>query len=290
MAEVDDLIREGIAALKAGRRAEARELLMRATELDQWNEIAWLFLSGAVDSEEEQEICLQNVLEINPNNTRAQEGLRMLQSRRMETVVPVAAPLTTDDDPFAVPDTDLTAGIAAESVPDQPVIPPSARPYGHPLDETAAYEPDVAAEADLTEEPFRTWDVEDVSSGPRPPQIDPYAIPQSNVFDDLTDDVTDETLEEEVVLDDDAYAGAIAYGYDEEGDAAPFGATLAADAASLRANSRLLGFLEFLPPEIKPTHLPGKGPLYPPILLAGLALTGVGIVAALVVMIILLIG
>lgn len=287
MAEVDDLVREGIAALKAGRRAEARELLTHAIELDQWNEQAWLFLSGAVDSEEEQEICLENVLTINPNNERAQEGLRKLQSRRGETAMPAAAPLATDDEPFAVPDADLTAGITSESVSGQPVVPPSTRPYSPTLDETAAYEPGMTAEADLTEEPFRTWDVEDRPSAPRPPQIDPYAIPQSNVLE--LDDVTAEAGEEEAVWDDDVDAGAVDYGYDEEGVAAPYGAALAADAVSLRANRVLLGHLEYLPPEIKPTHLPGKGLLYPPVLLVGLALTGVGIVAALFVMIILLV-
>ncbi|NPV68176.1 MAG: hypothetical protein HPY64_13635 [Anaerolineae bacterium] len=285
MAEVNDLIREGVAALKAGRRAEARELLTRATELDQMNEQAWLFLSGVVDSEEDQEICLENVLVINPNNARAQEGLRILHSRRKEKAVPPAAPLPTADDPFVVPDADLAPGVATESGINQPVDLPSAGSYGPALDETAALEPDMATEVDLIEEPFGTWDDGETETGPRPPQIDPYAIPQSNVFD-LDDGVTDETLEEEPVGDYEAYAEFPLY----EEDAAQYGAALAADAASLRANNRLLGHLEFLPPEIKPSHLPGKGPLYPPVLLAGLALTGVGIVAALVVMIILLIG
>ena len=77
-AEVTNLLQRGMAAAKAGRKPEARELLLRATELDERNEQAWLWLSGVVDSPEDQHVCLENVLAINPANTHAQEGLRKL--------------------------------------------------------------------------------------------------------------------------------------------------------------------------------------------------------------------
>jgi len=77
-ANVEAMVREGINAFKAGRKDEARALLLKATELDQFNEQAWLWLSGLMDSPEDQRTCLENVLAINPNNDRAQQGLSYL--------------------------------------------------------------------------------------------------------------------------------------------------------------------------------------------------------------------
>jgi hypothetical protein len=77
-ANVEAMVREGINAYKAGRKEEARALLLKATELDQLNEQAWLWLSGLMDSVEDQRTCLENVLAINPNNERAKQGLSYL--------------------------------------------------------------------------------------------------------------------------------------------------------------------------------------------------------------------
>ena len=69
-----------IAACKAGRKAEARTLLEKVIELDDHNETAWLWLSGAVDTNEDRLVCLENVLTINPDNELAQRGLARLAS------------------------------------------------------------------------------------------------------------------------------------------------------------------------------------------------------------------
>ena len=53
-ANIDALVREGISAFKAGRRDEARAFLMKAVEIDQYNEQAWLWLSAVVDSVEDR--------------------------------------------------------------------------------------------------------------------------------------------------------------------------------------------------------------------------------------------
>jgi tetratricopeptide (TPR) repeat protein len=76
---VEGLIREGVAAYKAGRRDEAIKLLGKATELDERNEEAWMWLSAVVDTLENQLICLENVIAINPNNTRAAQGLESIR-------------------------------------------------------------------------------------------------------------------------------------------------------------------------------------------------------------------
>lgn len=77
-ANVDAMVREGISAVRAGKKEDARILLMRAVDIDQFNEQAWLWLSAVVESEDEQRICLENVVQINPSNDRAREGLKML--------------------------------------------------------------------------------------------------------------------------------------------------------------------------------------------------------------------
>jgi len=75
---IDDLLKQGIAALNEGRRAEARRFLAQVVQQDEHNEMAWLWLSGAVDTDAERRVCLENVLKINPNNNMAKRGLERL--------------------------------------------------------------------------------------------------------------------------------------------------------------------------------------------------------------------
>lgn len=77
-ANVDGMVRSAVESYRAGNKAEARQLLERALEIDEYNEKAWLWLSAVVETKEEQQTCLENVLIINPNNDRAKQGLRSL--------------------------------------------------------------------------------------------------------------------------------------------------------------------------------------------------------------------
>ncbi|MBL8132797.1 MAG: bacterial transcriptional activator domain-containing protein [Anaerolineae bacterium] len=99
-ANVEGMLREGVNAMKAGRRDEARALLLRAVELDQYNEDAWLWLSGVLDSLEDQRTCLENVLSINPGNDRARQGLDFVNQKlgtasSSQPATPSALPPTT---------------------------------------------------------------------------------------------------------------------------------------------------------------------------------------------------
>jgi len=76
---VEQLLDQGIAALKAGRKAEAGRLLMQVVQQDERNEMAWLWLSGAVGTDKERRICLENVLTINPRNEIARRGIEALR-------------------------------------------------------------------------------------------------------------------------------------------------------------------------------------------------------------------
>jgi hypothetical protein len=80
----DELLQQGIAALKAGQKVRARSLLEKVVQQDERHEIAWLWLSGAVDTDEERRRCLEKVLAINPNNSAARQGLDSI-SRRAST-------------------------------------------------------------------------------------------------------------------------------------------------------------------------------------------------------------
>ncbi len=86
--EVQGLVQAGIAAAKAGEREKARELLLQVVAHDEQNELAWLWLSGVVEADEDRRICLENVLAINPDNRVAQKGLTRLPAKTAESVPP----------------------------------------------------------------------------------------------------------------------------------------------------------------------------------------------------------
>lgn len=81
MTNTNDLLQQGVAALKAGQKAEARRLLERVVQQDKDNETAWLWLSGAVDTDRERIHCLREALRINPNSQHARRGLETLESK-----------------------------------------------------------------------------------------------------------------------------------------------------------------------------------------------------------------
>jgi hypothetical protein len=81
MMSTNDILEQGIAALKAGQKAEARHLLEQVVQQDKDNETAWLWLSGAVDTDRDRIHCLRETLRINPNNQHARRGLEMLEGK-----------------------------------------------------------------------------------------------------------------------------------------------------------------------------------------------------------------
>ena len=74
----DELIQQGISALKSGDRALACKLLLDSIRVQPNNEMAWLWLSGAVSSDQERRYCLEQVLSINPQSNPAIRGLAIL--------------------------------------------------------------------------------------------------------------------------------------------------------------------------------------------------------------------
>ncbi len=84
MTEQDAQFKQAVAAFKAGNKDEARNLLMDVVDKDEQHEQAWLYLSALVTSLEEQQICLENVLAINPNNDRAKKGLEKVLQKLVD--------------------------------------------------------------------------------------------------------------------------------------------------------------------------------------------------------------
>jgi tetratricopeptide (TPR) repeat protein len=79
---VQERLREGIAAAKAGQRERARDLLMHVVEEDEENLQAWLWLSGVMDGLDDKEVCLENALELDPANEAARKGLVWVRQQK----------------------------------------------------------------------------------------------------------------------------------------------------------------------------------------------------------------
>ena len=77
--QIESLLEKGIEAARSHEKKRAQEILTHVIELDQYNEKAWLWLSSVVDSQSDKEVCLENALLINPDNTYAAMGLQHIR-------------------------------------------------------------------------------------------------------------------------------------------------------------------------------------------------------------------
>jgi len=111
-----DLLKQGIAALNAGRKEEARRLLMQFVQQDERNEMGWLWLSGAVDADEDRRVCLENVLAINPNNAVARRGLESLIAKKGVRSLSTASPSRPSVEPTTSPREQSTQSRAESNV------------------------------------------------------------------------------------------------------------------------------------------------------------------------------
>lgn len=79
------LLKQGIAAVQSGDLAKGRDLLLQVTDRDEKQASAWLWLSQVVEDQEEQIVCLENVLALEPGNIEAQTRLLRLSSPLADT-------------------------------------------------------------------------------------------------------------------------------------------------------------------------------------------------------------
>ncbi len=73
------LLQEGVNAARNDRKEEARELLLELTQLDRQHEVAWLWLATLAKDVEEATQHTAHVLQINPQNERAQAWMERLR-------------------------------------------------------------------------------------------------------------------------------------------------------------------------------------------------------------------
>lgn len=143
------LIQGGIKAVRNGDYTLARKAFTKALKLDPNNESAWLGMATITDAREDKLRILNRVLEINPNNTSAQETLYQL---------------TADD-----ASSELDAEFMEEDV--APIV--EENPVALSDDETASSD-DVTNDEDL--EPSRSDDI--FASVPQIPSSGTDGIPQ----------------------------------------------------------------------------------------------------------------
>ena len=88
--EIRKQLANGIKAAKQGHKTQARTLFYQVLDQEPRNEAAWVWLSYVVDTPEDRQICLENVLTLNPKNQYARRGL--IQLRRLALTQPIASP------------------------------------------------------------------------------------------------------------------------------------------------------------------------------------------------------
>jgi len=81
-----EVFQRAIQAARAGRKVEARDMLMQLVETDPGNEMAWVWLSGLVDSLEDRIVACENALTINPTNQKVRGYLEELQRQQKSNV------------------------------------------------------------------------------------------------------------------------------------------------------------------------------------------------------------
>ncbi|MDM8528639.1 hypothetical protein QUF58_10565 [Anaerolineales bacterium HSG24] len=93
--QLSQWLQEGIAAAKADQPREARSRLLDVVEHDQTNEVAWFWLYRLFDRYDDQRVCLENLLTINPQNEWAKQELATLFSiPTPPTAMPMSSPAT----------------------------------------------------------------------------------------------------------------------------------------------------------------------------------------------------
>lgn len=136
--ELEKLLREGIDAARSGYDQRARDLLLQVLEQDPGSVRAWLWLSGVVDTPGEKELCLEQVINIEPDHVAARRGLVFLWEQRQaekrqasaaepemqyeapKEEVPLAAQPSIAPDPAPAPDV-VFEPIVSEAAPEGPV-------------------------------------------------------------------------------------------------------------------------------------------------------------------------
>ena len=176
---MDELTQRGITALRSGNRSLARTLLGEAVRQNPNNAAAWLWLTGALDHDEERIDCLKQVLRIDPDNQPAARGLSQIMARQAEKAAQAGS-----EHPYARQAEQKAASHA-------PAVAEDTEPSADPVTEEAASDPEeespisVQAERLVEEQPPApiSPDVQAVGAlvFETPPAGDSTTAPQTDV-------------------------------------------------------------------------------------------------------------
>lgn len=83
-ARTDQLIQQSVEALESGDRSRARELLSQALRLDRENDQAWYYLAWALETAYGARLCLEKVLQIDPNHSAAKRLLARIEGEGVQ--------------------------------------------------------------------------------------------------------------------------------------------------------------------------------------------------------------
>jgi hypothetical protein len=75
---MDNLLQQGIAAYKAGKRNEARNMFIANVKQNPESELAWGWMYQTSDTGKERLYCLKQMLRINPNNEKTGQLLNQI--------------------------------------------------------------------------------------------------------------------------------------------------------------------------------------------------------------------
>jgi hypothetical protein len=141
----DELLRQGVSALKMGDRVLAVSLLARAVRGDPQSEQAWLYLAGAVTDPSQRRTCLERVLSLNPQSVAAQRGLLSLPMAPAPAPTPVPTiSLATLPSPAPAPIPSLVPAPMPEPTPA-----PASAPTPEPATSTTMRLPPVMLTLDI---------------------------------------------------------------------------------------------------------------------------------------------
>jgi tetratricopeptide (TPR) repeat protein len=79
---MSDKLSEAIQHIKSGDKTLGKQLLTEILKADSRNELAWLWMSAAVDTDDLRRECLEEVLKLNPDNQPAKRGLAQLPPKQ----------------------------------------------------------------------------------------------------------------------------------------------------------------------------------------------------------------
>jgi hypothetical protein len=86
----EEILSQGIAAIKAGDKERGKQLLLQVLEINDSNEAAWMWLTVCITDPNLKRECYKRALEINSGNELARKGLH-----RLDTMGKVKPPSST---------------------------------------------------------------------------------------------------------------------------------------------------------------------------------------------------